>query len=316
MMNIRAINANPICFKGYVESSEIPKNEGVEKRYHFTYFMRDFETLNFTQKYIKKHFPRGTDIAEFGCSQGQKPYSLLVLLDDANKDKKYKITGYDCAEVIDSTKRGFYKIDAREAVLSGNPKLSKKFYEYFNKVSADDLDLMIKNEQKPDALEEYSKAKVHCYLSPGVNYVTPKKEKTEGRIDFKVGDIRNISHILEPKKAGVVIFQNALYHIIGNHPSEKYNSELHPVKSLFEKIHKELPDNGIFVMGHLPEDHMWDPLSLNTKLIYQDNKRIEVCNDTLIHHMLKKVGFEPVFYEKNNWEIALPSVWKKISHKI
>lgn len=293
-MNIAPVNLNKINFTAYSGKSVVTsdKNPYVgDCRNHYTSFMRNFPTLEFTRDYIVDTFPNGTHIAEFGCSQGQKPYSLLIMLDKYNSDKKYTITGYDNKAIIDSAKKGIYKIDGynsyEKTLFDGPNELRQNFNKYFDTIEGD------------------------SYFQS----VTPNTEKTKGLIKFKEGDIRDIDKILKSKKSGVVIFQNALYHVLDNDSRDRKNT-----RTLIQKVYNVLPQKGIFVIGSLPSDHLYSEYNeKDTFLKYQDNERIRVYEGSMVHDYLREAGFKPVFYEKmpngkhfdkyNN--VYLPSVWQK-----
>lgn len=288
-MKINKIAPNyNISFRAYSE-----KTYADNELNHYTHFFRNEPTLKFTRDYITENFPKGTNIAEWGCSDGEKPYSLLIALDKNNEDKKYKIVGYDFEKPIEQAKQGIYKVSKfgpeREIIDEPNSPLSKGFFKYFHKIKEDANNF----------------------------YVKPDKELTSGLIDFKVGNILDISKTLKPKENGVIIFQTALYHLIRDS-----KNQLNDVKKLFQDISKLLPDKGIFVLGSFPLDHMYEPDCEDlTNLTYQKNQRIRIFNSSRIHEFLKSEGFEPIFYEvmpkgsifsKYN-DVHLPSVWKKIN---
>lgn len=312
----RQIYNSQVNFKAFMGTSTI---EG--KRYrHETRFLRNYPTLDFVKRYLSEVFSQGTHIAEFGCSQGQKPYSLAALLADENRDKRYTITGYDMApEVIQHAKKGEFELsrDCNEQIFLDDNRNAKhltrfsitgvsaqettdirrKFYEYFSKSNADGTTLRV------------------------------KPEKVAGIVDFSLGDIREIDEIYsspQKRKPGVVIFQNALYHLLENKakPSKYgYTPELESVKKLFGKIHGLLPENGLFVMGTLSSEHMFNEYEPETnsesRLLYQGSYRMRVFDSSPVHEALREVGFEPAFYEiaTNDMIGYLPSVWKKVAKK-
>lgn len=308
-------NNNPVNFKGRYGTSSIGKQEFT----HDTRFLRNFPGLEFTADYIKRVFLGGTHIAEFGCSQGQKPYSLMALLSEVNKDKRYTITGYDIApNIIEEAKAGGFEIDiddGKEAIffpiaehatnIDGLPQqkikqLRKAFFEYFE-LQTSTKDRLLK-------------------LKPG---------KALDVVDFQVGNIEKIDTILPAEKSGVVIFQNALYHVLDPERKVIYGpnhnqiplKQMDNVENLFRKIHKVLPENGIFVVGSFCPDHRYTYRNKQCpcRLTYQDGKRIEVFDSSQVHDALRKTGFEPIFYEQPEYTDApkdlayLPSVWRKIS---
>jgi len=351
MLSVSFKHSSPIYFRGYQGSSKIQEN-GVEKEYnHYTEFMRNFPTMEFAKDYAVKNFPYGTNITEFGPSQGQNLYSYLILLDQHNKDKKYKATGYDISpKVIELAKAGLYKLNRynkNEQILFATPTpfyvkktmdedkskpIREKFFEYFQEVKFDEKSTSyasLKNLAtiSKDSVNklEYKRMKAYLEMHKDKNefYVAPRPEKVKDILDLKFGDIRNIDKILEPEKSGVVIFQNALYHIMDSMTLDGYNHvDIKPVQEIFEKINKVLPKNGIFVMGNLIHDHLYDSsYEPKTRLAHQNNEIIRVFDSSKVHEALKKSGFEPIFYEKASTypfvdfkDVYLPSEWKKVSH--
>lgn len=299
-MNICAITKSPIIFRGYTERSYIEDKNNpfiCEVKNHTTGFWRNLPTLEFTQDYIKENFPQGTQISEFGCSQGQKGYNLMIGLDDFNKDKKYMYHGYDFKKPISDARNGNYKLDYTvepEKIIFENPSLKSKFFEFFDK-----------SDNPGDSYKMY---------------VKPNRTRIGDIVQLKEGNILDINKIVKPQKSGVVIFQNALYHILSDvmHPM---NENKETAKKIFQDIHDILPKNGVFVFGNLPADHMYNEMHERYySLIYQNGERIRVCKPTIIEKYLLQTGFEPIFYErvpsgtpflKYN-DMHLPSVWKKI----
>jgi hypothetical protein len=270
--------------------------------------------MNFVKKYLRENFPKGAGLAEFGCSVGYSGYSMLVALDDINHEKKYKICCYDFPEVIEKIKHTSYKIEKdqkNESVLWNSTEAADKnecnkiFYKYFN-------------------IDPNPASKTSNQI-----FVTPNHDKTNGLIKFQQGDIREIDKILTPGQNSVILFQNALYHILENYfeyDSGDYDDDyfeslnLEAAKKLFKKINKMLPENGIFVMGNVGQDHMFLPeYDDNSTLKYVNNERKRVYDSSPVHKALIETGFEPVFYEKLSdstpygkyKDIYIPSVWKK-----
>lgn len=323
MINILPLQfrKNPISFKEYHGYTEVVVS-GKKKvdTNNYTGFMRDAEALKFTKDYIFKNYPNGTNIAEFGCSLGQKPYSLMLMLDEKNIDKKYKITGYDFPEVINKSKNNIFEISKFskiEQVLFPN-YVSSNIYNYkpFTDEEAEKLRISFEKYFIP---QNSSVNKLRCPTLFSAN-----TELTKDVINFKPGDIREIDKLVAPQKTGVVIFQNALYHILSE--TLAYDMEdmiyVDSAKKVFEKINKVLPKDGIFVLGNMACDHIYDSDDEDSSILkYQDNKQIRVYENSKVHKALYESGFKPVFYEKiqshtpycNYREMYLPSVWKKVS---
>ena len=321
-------NRNKHSFKAYMGQTPIYRQGYNDITLNNkTAFMRDFETLEFVRDYVVKTFPNGAKIDEFGCSTGQKPYSLLVLLDDYNKDKKYKITGYDFKEVFD-------KIEAPLFLVEDNVICESMLFPHFegdktvSKSKAKDIrDKFFKYLPECDynTLKTFEERHMHNMLSvPWGVVVKPDEKYTKGVINFVVGDINNINRFLMPSESNAVIFQNALYHLMGSSkafckiPSETLENLL----ILFRKINIVLSKDGLFVLGNLPVDHIYNDTMLEKcRYVYQNNERIKVYDDSIIHKLLYKCGFEPVYYDKipegliytkESNGVCLPAVWKKV----
>ncbi|MEI8377564.1 MAG: CheR family methyltransferase [bacterium] len=353
-MNIYAIkNSSNILFRGYngkTENVQISNTMG--DCIHESHFMRNFESLYFSMDYLKKNFPNGTNIADFGCSGGEEAHSMAVLLHDSNKDKKYKITGYDIVpEVVEDARKGVFNIaewtnlyerflvsDYSFQYLTPEQKLAK---ENFNKC----FEKIPKDWEKFNICDSRYKKKVKRYVKPGQDielatrrleyiynpnsrmsnngkYFIAKDGVFDNVIDFKVANILNIDKELANQKTGMVIFKNSLYHIFGSRGLDFYkNADINLAKELFTKINSVLPENGLFVLGILSGDHLIPKdVSLDYNTIFQNEEQIKVFNTSPVHKALKEAGFEPIFYECGKTggasfkksSIYLPSVWKKI----
>ena len=357
-MNIYAVKNNSnIYFRGYDgRTNNVKTNNKIDYCIHESHFMRDIESLSFTTDYIKTEFPNGTHIADFACSKGYETYSLGVLLHNANSDKKYKITGYDITQkIIDEAKNGILNIgdfsNYHERFLSNiysyftpldqNKKsIKEQFKKCFEEVPKEWMKLNICNprynakvkklvtdnqdsELTIKRIEYLSLTKDDIIRPQGKNYI-PKRGVFDNIIDFKVEEIQNIDKELTKEKTGVIIFKNALYHVTGNSSNDYALVDTIPAGDLFKKTNSVLPKNGLFVMGSLHRDHLFNQNNFDNKYedLYQNGKQIKVFKTSPIHKLLFENGFESVFYECykdskwNNSElnIHLPSVWKKIKH--
>ena len=337
-----------LTFKGCTETTTLP-NAGKNTDdlcVHETYFFRNIDTLNYTTDYIKKVFPNGTNIAEFASSTGEEAYSIAMLLKDSNKDKKYKIFGYDITpRIIEQMDSRLYEItpNKSETFLVSDyhtqsreqENLKKIFYDHFEKIpkewqyfeySPKNIKKLLlkldssKNEIEKTALKymiSYSKIPIQDKWG---QFFIPKKDVFKDVVSFETKDISELGEKYElNENTGVVFFKNAFYHIIGfGSYKENRPVDLALANKVTEEINKNLDKNGIFVVGSLIRDHLYNEKS-QTRIIKQDNKDIEVCDSTEFHKMLRKNGFEPVFYECIKDEcigrfirpVYLPSVWKK-----
>jgi len=303
-------NNSKIGFDGYNENFVKPNtNENRHpKCITETYFYRNPETMDFTRDYILKHFPEGIHIADFGCSIGKEAYTLAVMLNKHNKAKKYTITGYDLIpSVIETAKKGEFKIynDPYENFL-----FSKHITSPNKRQFKDDF---------KDCFEQISREMCDEYGDVAGKFL--RKTDFDNVVNFQVGDIHNLNRELKlPEKTGAIIFNNAWYHLSGYRgqiPPEQVI--LYETGQVLENINKALPANGILVVGQLDLDHLYE--NQPTKFIKQDGKEIEICDSTRFHQLLRRKGFEPVYYEQitdpfgvNRKDgVYLPSVWKKVA---
>lgn len=296
-------SSNRLGFKGYLGYTVIndPKSKTENKVIHETYFFRDSKTLNFVSDYVNKTFPKGTHIAEYGCSNGEEAYSLAMLLNASNNDKRYKITGYDVSEdIVNQAKGGIHHIGGFDAfdhfldqpetvIMEENIPLRRLFYNHFEKVESKD----------------------------GKPYFKLKDKVFDGVVDFKYGDIRDINTPKSPlpENTGVVVFKNAWYHL------QKLG--MGTVEDVVEKIHTVLPKDGLLVVGSLSTDHMLNSEEPNSKIIGPDGLKINIRTGSAFQKILEDKGFVPVCYDVPSTYhpsvikymsnvLSLPSVWKKI----
>ena len=356
MMNINLTNSKclnlaysrKISFNGYNEISRgISSENKQDYLLHETYFFRNIETLEFVKDHLLKNFKNGTHIANFGCSIGAEPYSLMALLYKNNKDKKYKITGFDLSpKEIELAKTGPFTIEhkAYEGLInndfeyenSDRKYLKKVFYDCFDKLpdkfinynfSNQDKELIKKGIAKETDSKKLTRLKMiqnlSCLKSYQKKYAhIPKPEFVKDSIDFKVGDVNKLGEIIKPdSKTGVIIFKNAWYHITGSrdayrgyYPMDKINLE--KAEKIIKSASKVLPKKGLLVVGELRHDHLYD--NQPTRLIMQNGKRISVFDYSPFHDVLRENGFKPVFYEQSKdvdgyaSGAYMPSVWQKI----
>lgn len=318
MINIYSARNNQIYKNKHVNFTSRAGSTiiGGKEYIHVTKFLRNYPTLDFTNTYLRKAFPQGTHIAEFGCSSGEKPYSLMALLSDFNKDKRYHITGYDIApNVVAEAQKGVFEVK-NSNTWSNYSEMNE--YIFFNAIGSHPTN--IPKEQQDELRQKFAE---HFNFDPNKQADTQtikiKSEKIAGIIDFKVGDVEQIDTILPHGKSGVVIFQNALYHILNpNDDIYRPKADIDRAKRLFKKIHEVLPNNGIFVLGNLDSDHLCHEKSI-CGLAYQNGERIKVFHSSPVHDALSRTGFEPIFYEQTDGlcdghDVAyLPSVWKKVT---
>lgn len=326
-------NTSPTYFKAYGGKTEnIKSSNKMNDCIHESHFMRDLESLCFITDYVKNNFPNGTHIADFGCSNGEETYSLATLLSASNKDKKYKITGYDIApNVIEDAKTGVFNIgsifDDYEKFLVGlyspsnllKQKVKDAFLECFEKIPGKWKNFNMCGPRWKHKAEkrfcqpnqnseliikriEYVQSSQNRKCTDGTDFI-PRNGIFNDIINFKVADISNINNELEPEKTGVVVFKNSLYHVLNSQTLDYSQTDASIATKLFKKINSILSDKGLFVLGCLKHDHFYSKKQVpQSKLsqLYQNGKQITVFNSSPIHKALRKAGFEPIFYDSSN----------------
>lgn len=359
---------NNTYFGSYYKVTEEKKgNNNLSCCISESHFMRNLNSGNFAVDYITKTFPNGGNIVVHGSSQ-LGAYTFATLFHPSNKDKKYKITGFDIVpEVIEDAKLGVLNIGAYIGDKLGLPILSrdpdeayliesyrsqiltpvqlyakKAFEECFDKIPdswrhfnvfhpnfkrkvekrliepGDNPDLTIKR-------LEYMHIPGRREMKSGLDFI-PKNGTFNNVLDFKVDDITKIASTLKEDSVEMLSFQNALYHILGADDNGEYrNFDASPAEDLFKKINKVLKQDGIFVLGNLRREHLISSTDeLRTQCIdFSRKKQVLKVDNSPIHQLLFKSGFEPIYYEftplyktldYKKIGIYLPTVWKKVRH--
>lgn len=331
-------------FNGYTSDS-VSKNKQ-QYSIHETAFFRDLDTMQFAAHYITKNFSNGTNIADFACSNGEEAYTLLMLLNQNNKDKKYKITGFDISPtVLEKAQTGPFRVEPKyqntEGFILSNPEfcdeyerpLRQVFHECFSRVPEQYFTYRFQNGSVQSIEDKISQERdlnklleLKCFreivADSGFSFYNafiPKKDFVENSFDVKQGDISDISDLIKADgKTGVVFFKNAWYHILGSkltYDTSRLNMD--GADRIIKSVHRILPENGIFVVGSLINDHLFHNQKGNLKI--QNGIEIEAYESSPFHDLLRQNGFKPIFYEKikniadktYQTKVHLPSVWKK-----
>ncbi len=350
-MNLKILASNIYCparinFKGCDETTTL-EVFGANKDavcVNETYFFRNPETLNFVSNYVDRTYKNGTNIADFACSTGEEAYSLAMLLAKNNKDKKYKITGYDIApNIINSVDSRLYEItnNVMEKFLVYSAEDSQT--KYFKNLFYQNFETFPKNLQAIDytphqiykinkKIEKSSDVHEKILLKYMLEFAKvpaqkrwndfsyPKKDAFKNVVSFEVKDISELGKTYKlDKNTGVVFFKNAFYHLTGYYTRTGFKGvDLSAAIDVVKQINKSLLSDGILVVGVLDRDHM--PKDGTLSSVIQDGKEISVINNSPFHKMLKENGFEPIFYEQVRDILGnvvtsgeyLPSVWKKV----
>lgn len=338
-------NTQRIAFGQYTKRTKTVSNGQETTLDHKTEFFRNRPSNEFVRDYVKEKFPGGTTISLYGCSDGRTAYTDCILFDSINSDRRYRFNCYDFAQPITDAKLGLFALEDysnNESIIfpkntkgkvffpdetkKKNEELRSIFYKYFDEIiPPKKYKETTIHAQSPDGHHQLlTPEQVSEYKSQVKNdrtlFVIVNPERAKNLVTFNVGNILDIEKAVKPNSSGVIKFPNAIYHLLGSRGIEDYTDFKCPViiEELFAKIHKLLPENGIFQLGTLYSEHLVDE-NIKPGFKYQNNQMIEVYKDSAVHRLLKKAGFEPIFFETLESakfygfdNLHVPTVWKKL----
>ena len=328
------------------ESNKLPETEKINSALggygHTTSFFRDLDTLKFICQEVQTRFPEGTEIRDYGCSNGEEPLTLLMLLnpDPNNVDKRYTIKGFDISKgIIETAKRYTYGIRPTttdyiqdDFLLKDNNELSikelrlKKLFNKYLKPIFKPIEYNIDDIKDERSYAKLTENKNTSQVDDKTSYF-----KLINNPDFakvlqlyggnEIGDISNLANVKINKdnRPGVIIFKNAWYHITGNCFIPKDNTVVNTtinelnfdlLNKTIKGIHDNLQDGGLLVVGNSTWDHyFYKNKNRQNKIGYKQNP---------FYQALEKNNFRPV-----KWELAVennlskeylepvPTVWAK-----
>lgn len=310
--------SNTVSFKGNI-ASEVLSGKRLK---HETALFRDVASLEFVKNYLKETFPNKEKLKIIvgAASSGEESVTLSMLLDSLKK--KAEILGFDLSE--NSVKQA----KSRKYVLSTPTKVPEGYTNLYDSayISAyDDAFLCFKQEtpltpkQKEykklfedffEQIETPDDKKPRISLGQKINnYILKRflkiyagklenkyfklKDDKALNCDFVKGDILELNKIVKEKEADVILFRNALYHLV----TDLINNNIHLPKpkeeaasileKVFKQIHKSLSKDGVFVLGA--------------------NESYQTLDGGLTQEVLARSGFKPLSAEVEGFN----SVWKK-----
>jgi len=310
----KPLDCDSVSFTGHAGYEKCAK-KGMQYLKHETAFFREPETDNFVIDYIHKNFAKKDKIKIIsgGCSTGEEAVTYSMLLD--NMKDKVDILGFDLSRTsIDEARSRKYLMQhptkecetfATERCISAykdsyltaentsglsakqqnNRKLFDKFFEPTDDVYKDKTPLM-------DRFQLWFSD--HICRIPMIKLESKYYKLKDGMADnckFVQGDIENIEQITGDKKADVILFRNALYHLAtdenGGCRYPKVNSE-GIIENVAKKIKNSLNDNGILVFGV--------------------DEPAQLMDDKTVPKVMTKLGFKPL----NKTSEHPANVWEKI----
>lgn len=301
-------NKNRLSFKGHFGSEIFVEGSKELTLIQETAFFRQTQGLVFAKDYAKKIFNgKGKlRILDGACSTGEETWSLAMLFDDY---PDVEITGFDLGvQAIKQANQGVFHIS--KPTFLYNRKIAQK--DAFKDSYLAFRQIGLSKEQR-----RY-KALFKSYFKP---CPTPKEEvqnnelKTKyylinpskkSKCNFVQGDIMNLDNIAQNNSVDILLFRNALYHLLSdksmnnNHRVPKSEKEINEtLGKILEGIHNKLSENGILVLG----EREYEQITKNGEYTHLIN------NTTLIEIFLAK-GFVPIFSVSE--KKGLPIIWKKV----
>lgn len=311
-IQIPKINQNCPTFKGHAGQEIIWNSfKKVTQLKQETAFFRQLSGLNFVKEYATKMF-QGKDtirILDGACSTGEESWTLAMLFHDF--PRKVKITGFDLGKkAIEQAKIGVYPISKMEI---NNPYLANLYDAYKDSYVAFQPNAELSEQQaecqrlfngfferisspkEKISLGQRLKRFLYGKYMPKVEtkYYRLKPEKT-GLCDFVQGDITKLDNIAQDGEVDVLLFRNALYHLITKDVIQgmrlpKPREESQPIlEKVFEEIRRKLSGNGILVLGN--------------------DETMQTLDGGLTQEVLFKKGFRPIFKDSEEFSC----VWQKI----
>lgn len=305
-----ANSVDTVSFKGHSGIEYLGKND-IYYLIHETAFFREQQTDEFIKKHIYENMMNKDKIKiiSAGCSTGEEAITYSMILNDI-KDK-IKILGFDLSEkAIKQAKSGKFifqypienpKIAGEKMQLSSykdsylvcNQLKELTPQEKKNKELFDDFFEPVEN-NKPNIPKLLTK--LHGWLFKNSVRFEKKyyklKEGKAANCKFIQYDIRDIDKITGDEKADIILFRNAMYHIIEDRYCEVYdeatvNYNKSVVKNTVQKMRNGLNDGGLIVFGQDEDKQMTDI--------------------SIVQNALKELGLKPL----NETTEHLPNVWQK-----
>ncbi len=306
-------------FQGHFGAEKTCK-KGFTWLIHETGFFRDKQTNEFVKNYITNTFYNSDKIRIIsgGCSTGEEAVTYSMLLNSI-KDK-IEILGFDVSEqsISRAKSRKYLMQKPKEYnpddllvtaptcsafddafLWTSNVKnLSEKEREYRNLFQE-----FFEPCENPNSHKKISFfARIKNLLKDALSNPFPfeiesklfkLKEGKASNCEFIEGDIMDINNIVSDKSANVILFRNALYHIITNNVESgsfrrlKINAE-EIIENLGQNIRRSLCPKGILVFGR--------------------NEEQQFFNSEIVPSVMLRLGFKPL----NQTNEHLANVWQKL----
>ena len=286
-----------------------------------TSFFRDpaaLEQVADRLRQIAKTNPaRHFDIADYACSSGEEAFSLAMLL--KNRNLNYSLTGYDIAEsALETAKRGEVGINNPAEYLQAREK------ESLNNLNTLDTILFVMSRLKHTQFQDrylsqdntppdeplqkkyYDLFHQHFQKQEAASLperaVYQLKPNASLGCDFQVGNIQDIEKKRGQNSTDVLLFRNALYHLITQPANQEAGGIRKPLSSvqavnqqlddLFQQFYQVLSPDGILVMGE-KENAQHQQKELVDSALARNGFQPLSDDDKSLPIYVKKPGFRP-----------------------
>lgn len=314
--NFTSCKPKELAFKGHLGSKTIFKNGSRIFLRHQTSLFRDIKTKHFVRDYVLKNFQNKPEIKIVvgGCASGEEVFTFSMLLKSLGS--RLRVDGFDLSKKsIEQAKTGkilmqkltgafthlkglclyehddaFLCFPTGDVLTEAQAEQKKLFDEFF------ELTDEIYKEKQPISQRFgrwfYTKV-LRMPLPTYESKIVKIKEGKFGNCDFQVGDFLELDKMLGGKKADVITFTNALYHLTTTETAggvlrkPKENAE-QIVRMIATSLRKNLNDRGIFVLGEREFEQTFD--------------------SSTVPKVFQSLGFRPLnktpYHSENVWQLV------------
>ncbi len=292
---IHLYNTHKLSFRSNYSSTKSDLSS-IGSLNHETYLFREPKTDEFVQDYIRKKLAQNSNITlvSGACSSGDEIMSYMVMLDDVLD--KVRFCAFDIDEnLVNQAKEGkvYLTCNSMEGSLLGKltvskykQKCAKKFHKHFMPTGLSlpptlDSNLQLLSLLNPILYQrEINKLAMREYSFDS--------EMTK-KIDFQCGDIRILDFLYDNESVDILLFRNAMYHILCKYNEDDDRIELDDSKQIADLIaHK-----------------MFEILKKDGLVVFGEKENQQGIKISTIHNAMIKNGFKPVYTEPNELEKTL-----------
>ncbi len=301
-------------------------------------FYRDSKALLCVADNLQHSFPRGATVLDYACSNGEEAISLFTMLNDR---AKFSIIGVDpCRDVINLAKKGVHSVfsgysdsfllkNSRDITDCQQRRLRDLFYSVM--------------EPAPEPKKPLNFGLFFIHLRDSMDDFIQRyvkiKDEFNGKLQFKIGNIKNINKVQTDGDVGAILFRNAFYHLMSDNTQDFFGKKIHyrfsetvdkdkVAARIIKKVGDKLSVGGTFSIGEHINDHIFlanrfvpenRTFNLSESPFYNSDMTlvhdIKLMGSPICHAMKEDGRFEIMQYSDvayHNVSMRCPTVWKKI----